>query len=232
MKSLVCRLRFIHLSILFFLLKYSSFPIHTFRKFTRNNLLCAIEYEKDLEISSKKAKIQIRNVVPDELFSVGNIFIDIFESSNLRNGPHRPAAASMVGQQFYDRITESEVNKFPYKLIAAVNCPNDFIGIIEAGNYMGEVLGLSENLTFLSNLGVLPSYRRMGIATALVHAAEEYLRLVNCSSVYIAVENNNLVALRLYQSLNYISPDSDDFAEIEQRNDVTILQKRMVKSPL
>lgn len=212
---------------LIILCKYSSFRIYSS---ILNPKICknfVLHERKCKTIRENQEQIQFRRVLSHEILSVGNILIDIFENDEVKKEPIRSQAASFIGKQFSDRILESAEKKIPYQLIVAVNSKQQFIGIIEVGNYMNSVLRISTtNLTFLSNVGVLPSYRRNGIATHLVQEAEEYARLMNQNSVYIAVKSKNLVALELYKNLNYCPPeDSNLFVTIPKG--ITIMQKSL-----
>lgn len=52
-------------------------------------------------------------------------------------------------------------------------------------------------------LDILPQARRFGLATQLMNVAEERLRALGCSDVYLETAVNNQPALRLYRKLGY-----------------------------
>jgi ribosomal-protein-alanine N-acetyltransferase len=73
--------------------------------------------------------------------------------------------------------------------------------------YNGEMVGFiaadirrTENLAWISTLGVLPAYRRHGIGTTLLRDCEAQLVV---PSVRLSVRASNQAALRLYSSMGY-----------------------------
>jgi ribosomal-protein-alanine N-acetyltransferase len=52
-------------------------------------------------------------------------------------------------------------------------------------------------------LDILPDARRLGLATNLMNAAEERLRSLGCSEVYLETAVNNEPGIRLYRKLGY-----------------------------
>lgn len=61
-------------------------------------------------------------------------------------------------------------------------------------------LRTSENMAWIATIGVRPSFQRQGIATALLNACEERLKVAR---VRLSVRSGNLPAIRLYQGLGY-----------------------------
>ncbi len=57
-----------------------------------------------------------------------------------------------------------------------------------------------ENIAWISTLGVLPAYRRQGIATSLLQACEAKIRVPR---LRLSVRTSNQPALRLYSQLGY-----------------------------
>jgi len=60
------------------------------------------------------------------------------------------------------------------------------------------------NLAWIVTIGVLPEFRRMGIARALMHAAEARL---NVKTIRLSVRRNNQPAIDLYISEGYAQVD-------------------------
>jgi ribosomal-protein-alanine N-acetyltransferase len=52
-------------------------------------------------------------------------------------------------------------------------------------------------------LDILPEARRFGLATQLMNAAEDRLRALGCSDVFLETAVDNEAALRLYRKLGY-----------------------------
>ena len=57
-----------------------------------------------------------------------------------------------------------------------------------------------ENMAWISTLGVLPAYRRQGIATSLLQTCEAKVRVPR---IRLSVRASNQPALRLYSQLGY-----------------------------
>ncbi len=57
-----------------------------------------------------------------------------------------------------------------------------------------------ENIAWISTLGVLPAYRRQGIATSLLHACEAKIQVPR---IRLSVRASNQPALRLYAQAGY-----------------------------
>jgi ribosomal-protein-alanine N-acetyltransferase len=58
----------------------------------------------------------------------------------------------------------------------------------------------AENLAWIATIGVLPAYRRQGIAVALLQACEARLQV---GIIRLSVRRHNQAAIQLYQSLAY-----------------------------
>ncbi|MBN1667405.1 MAG: GNAT family N-acetyltransferase [Anaerolineales bacterium] len=58
----------------------------------------------------------------------------------------------------------------------------------------------AENLAWIATIGVLPAYRRQGIAAALLQACEARLEV---GIIRLSVRRHNQTAIRLYQNLGY-----------------------------
>ena len=54
---------------------------------------------------------------------------------------------------------------------------------------------------FLNEVGVLPEYRRRGIATALCQHLIDMARVAGCSGIWLATEAENTAARALYRAL-------------------------------
>ena len=67
------------------------------------------------------------------------------------------------------------------------------------GFVAGDMRG-SQDLAWIATLGVLPDYRRRGIACALLQACEEAL---NAPRIRLTVRADNVPAIQLYQKCGY-----------------------------
>ena len=83
-----------------------------------------------------------------------------------------------------------------------------FPGVVRLkASHNGEMVGFiaadirrAENLAWISTLGVLPAYRRRGIARALLLESEEKLKV---SRIRLSVRASNQPAISLYSSFGY-----------------------------
>jgi ribosomal-protein-alanine N-acetyltransferase len=70
----------------------------------------------------------------------------------------------------------------------------------EMAGFIAADIRRAENSAWIATLGVLPVYRRQGIATALLRACEAELRV---PQVRLSVRASNQAALRLYSQFGY-----------------------------
>jgi ribosomal protein S18 acetylase RimI-like enzyme len=70
----------------------------------------------------------------------------------------------------------------------------------DLAGFVGGDLRPGEGLGWVATLGVLPRYRRMGVATALLHACEERM---NLPAVRLSVRRSNDAAAALYHKEGY-----------------------------
>lgn len=73
----------------------------------------------------------------------------------------------------------------------------------EVAGYMGMHMVLDE--CYIANVAVKPSYRRQGIAEALLYTAEKTAQEKNCSFISLEVRVSNTPAINLYKKRGYIS---------------------------
>ena len=91
-----------------------------------------------------------------------------------------------------------------FDLIAVLTFPNIVrLKAVVDGRMIGFAGGEpkpSERVGWITTLGVLPAYRRQGIARALLEACEAALNLPRIS---LSVRRSNLAAIELYQRAGY-----------------------------
>jgi len=116
-------------------------------------------------------------------------------------------------------------------LIAALTFP-DIIRLkaLVDGRMVGFIAGdlkLSEGVGWITTLGVLPEYRRKGIASALLRACEDQLKLPR---IRLCVRRNNESAILLYRRFGYaqigIWP-----AYYQDGEDALVLEKEVGQQP-
>jgi ribosomal protein S18 acetylase RimI-like enzyme len=76
----------------------------------------------------------------------------------------------------------------------------------------------------ISNVAVLPAYRRQGIARALMDASLEHARVRGASRVSLQVRHDNTGAHRLYESLGFrtVDTNSELYAESVRRSELPV----------
>jgi ribosomal protein S18 acetylase RimI-like enzyme len=89
------------------------------------------------------------------------------------------------------------------------------------GFIAGEV-NASEGVGWITTIGVLPEYRRQGIAKALLVKCEEQL---GTARVRLSVRRSNQAAIRLYQQAGYFQSGVWPAYYVD-REDALILEKR------
>jgi ribosomal protein S18 acetylase RimI-like enzyme len=110
-------------------------------------------------------------------------------------------------RKLYARIYRDYMAGRQFMLVAEVN---DFpVGQVFINLESGLGLMADEPHGYLYALRVMKPFRRQGLGTALVRAAERHLRDSNYRRVTIAVAKDNDAAMRLYRRLGY-EPISED----------------------
>jgi ribosomal protein S18 acetylase RimI-like enzyme len=162
----------------------------------------------------KSSKVYYRLAAFNDLKPFSKILVNTFEGEDTQNSTAlRVVKATGVMLDLESRFLQMKKLNQSYGLfLATIKSSNDcsnqpsIIGGIEVGNWTSQFLELDEQLPFLSNLAVLPNYRRKGIATNLVAVGETYAK--TCFEqrwLYAAVDKQNQIALHFYQKLNYFS---------------------------
>lgn len=96
---------------------------------------------------------------------------------------------------------------------------------MDEGRMIGFIAGdvrPSQRLAWIATLGVLPEYRRRGVASELLQACEERL---DVSCIRLNVRDSNRAAIRLYQRFHYQSvevllhyyPDGENALVLEKQ---------------
>ncbi len=98
-----------------------------------------------------------------------------------------------------------EKDAWPFlDLIAVLTFPDVIrLKVVEDGRMVGFVAGdprPSEGFSWIATIGVIPEYRRRGIARALLHACEAKLKTPR---VKLSVRASNDGAIRLYEQEGY-----------------------------
>lgn len=111
-----------------------------------------------------------------------------------------PDVAELERRCFNDPWTES----------ALTDSLNDPCARMMVALYSGAVCGyiclmLTDDNGYIPRVCVRPAYRRRGVATALMNAAEAASRDFGCTSITLEVRESNTAAAALYDSLGYES---------------------------
>lgn len=96
----------------------------------------------------------------------------------------------------------------PWSLSALAESLEDPCARMMVALYGGEVCGyvcimLTDENGYIPRVCVLPAYRRRGVATALMDAAEAAARVFGCTSITLEVRESNSAAIALYESLGF-----------------------------
>ena len=83
----------------------------------------------------------------------------------------------------------------------------DWICVAEYENDVVAFLSIEvhkdEDYIYLDDLSVAEGYRKKGIGTKLIHAAEKYAKEIGIAKIVFHVEKTNEAAYRLYSKLGY-----------------------------
>ena len=96
----------------------------------------------------------------------------------------------------------------PWSLSALAESMEDPCARLMVALYGGEVCGyvcimLTDENGYIPRVCVLPAYRRRGVATALMDAAEAAARVFGCTTLTLEVRESNSAAIALYESLGF-----------------------------
>lgn len=111
------------------------------------------------------------------------------------------------------------------ELIAALSFPGMVRLKIDIDDRMAAFIGgdphRSQNLGWITTVGVRPEYRNLGLATALIDACEREMKMPR---VRLSVRRSNMAAQRLYVDLGYSHIDVWD-GYYEDGEDALIMEK-------
>ncbi len=93
----------------------------------------------------------------------------------------------------YDSVEAFVENEFSH--VTAASCDGEIVG------YAGVIVIAGEGE--ITNVAVLPEYRRRGIARCLVSAIEETARSLSAELLHLEVRESNEAARSLYESLEF-----------------------------
>ncbi len=96
----------------------------------------------------------------------------------------------------------------PWSLSALAESLEDPCARMMVALYSGVVCGyvcimLTDENGYIPRVCVLPAYRRRGVATALMDAAEAAARVYGCTDITLEVRESNSAAIALYESLGF-----------------------------
>jgi ribosomal protein S18 acetylase RimI-like enzyme len=82
--------------------------------------------------------------------------------------------------------------------------PEGFLVAFVNGEVAGtSMAGFDGHRGWIYYVGVLPKFRRLGLGTALMRRAEEYLTTAGCPKLNLQVRMGNTDAVAFYESLGY-----------------------------
>lgn len=140
---------------------------------------------------------------------------------------------SLIGRSDFDRITalweaaglhtkpagRDTAEAFARQLAGGTQAA---IGIeTEAGELVGVVLPTHDGRKgWINRLAVHPDWRRKGLATVLVHAAEEWLRAQGIEIYAALIEPGNDASLAVFQSAGYLDWPDMHYVSKRLRDDI------------
>ena len=140
---------------------------------------CAVEIEKAIDaLMARYKKSEITPMNEDDIKAIARIEKECFSSPWSEEG-------------LRSELTNEGAHFFTAK-----------IGGTVAG-YIGMHIVLDE--CYIANVAVSHSFRRQGIADALLHFAEKTARSEDCSFISLEVRVSNTPAIKLYEKHGYIS---------------------------
>ena len=107
--------------------------------------------------------------------------------------------ASEIEKISFDKEAWSEKS-----IVETINSGGCYFAAYKEGEMLG-VVGVKQILdeAYISNISVLPQYRRMGIANALMNALTQHLKQQNAAFVTLEVRESNIGAIALYEKLGF-----------------------------
>jgi ribosomal protein S18 acetylase RimI-like enzyme len=101
----------------------------------------------------------------------------------------------------------------------AVNPELFLVGIMDDTLVATCMAGYDGHRGWINYLAVAPQYRRQGIATRIIKAAERFLVSAGCPKINLQVRTSNMAVIQFYKSVGY------------SNDDVVSLGKRLVSDP-
>ncbi len=125
--------------------------------------------------------------------------------NDLQIRPYRPEDESQVVRLWLECNLIVPLNN-PYRDIQRklrVNPEWFLVGIIDGTLASTCMVGYEGRRGWINFLGVLPRYRRRGIATRMMREAESILKAAGCAKVNLQVREYNKEAVKFYESVGY-----------------------------
>lgn len=192
-------------------------------------------------------KYDYRLARDSDLLPISQLYVDVFE------GPFTDAERGNINHTILvesanfllkSRYTAQRDHDVPLAIFAATYCVQNqtarhgrlfrsqrdqkLVGSIEIGTWAGEQFQLPFSSMFLANLVIDKDHRRRGIASQLIHQAENFALTNSCCNVFTAVESNNWPAIHLYRKLGYKILDDLQLPS-QYANVVTIMERKLIQ---
>lgn len=123
-----------------------------------------------------------------DMAEVSHLLVESFFEGFAEN----PLFHGMMTKREFDRLTEHHGGDRHVQVLAR-----------DEGLAVGFVDLEYKGRAYVSDLAVLPSYRRQGVATELMGYCEARAREWGCHDVFLKVEPSNDAALAMYSKLGY-----------------------------
>jgi ribosomal protein S18 acetylase RimI-like enzyme len=178
--------------------------------------------------------LKFRNARIDDISGIARLLCDTFDSISAWNLVGRKLAEDGYKQQLRGRMEELVWGGAQHAMIVACDSDNAeaLAGFMELGTmpsavpviqtWEGEKTETYPETPYLGNLAVADEYRRKKIGSRLVKlackAAEKWTTESEDPSIFLAVDFDNLPAIRMYGELGF-DIIADESQEIMRRND-------------
>jgi ribosomal protein S18 acetylase RimI-like enzyme len=154
----------------------------------------------------------IKAVQPDELGQVSAIITESFHPSGDWSSWFSPLLRLAIQQDLRMRAQDHSSHSICMVGVtpSGTNTEQPIVGVIEVALRCLDVWQDSR-FAYVSNLAVLPDYRRQGLGEQLLLACEQQVTVWGLHELYLHVLENNQSARQLYSKLGYRLHTADMF---------------------
>jgi ribosomal protein S18 acetylase RimI-like enzyme len=149
-------------------------------------------------------QLSIRVATPADLGLVAQIIAESFHHQSGFWGWLFPLLRIGIHEDLKHRLATASPHHVCLVAVDNTNGVDNIIGTIELGvRFSDHWTRLGKSFPYLSNLAVLPQYRRQGAASKLLRRGEKFIQEWGFADVYLHVLEDNHQARQLYFKLGY-----------------------------